>query len=82
MSIWILIGTIIAIYSKTKKKAMINVFLFCIGMLITYYAVAILTYGVYGIDFIIGWTVFACCSPIMAFFYLDDKRAGNFPKSN
>jgi len=80
MSIWILIGTIIAIYSKTKKKAMINVFLFCIGMLITYYAVAILTYGVYGIDFIIGWTVFACCSPIMAFFTWMTKEPGIFPK--
>lgn len=80
MVIWILLGTLIAIYSKTKKKAMINVFLFCIGMLITYYFVAYISNGVYSKDFIIGWTIFACCSPIMAFFTWMTKEKGAFPK--
>ena len=47
MAIWILLGTLIAIFSPTKKKAMLNIFPFCIGMLITYYATAIITHGVY-----------------------------------
>lgn len=80
MAIWILIGTIISIYSKTPQKAMFNVFPFCIGMLITYYAVAVLTDGVYGKVFIIGWTAFALCSPIMAFFAWKAKENNVFSK--
>ncbi len=80
MAIWILIGTLISIYSKTPVKAMANVLPFCIGMLITYYAAAVLTHGVYGKTFIIGWTVFALCSPVMAFFAWKAKEKGVFPK--
>lgn len=68
ISIWILLGTLISIYSKTKKMAMLNIFPFCIGMLITYYVVAELTHGVYNTSFIIGWTTFALFSPIFAYF--------------
>lgn len=68
MSIWILFGVLISIYSKTKKKAMINILPFCLGMLITYYFVAFITKGVYNINFIVGWTIFAFCSPIFAYF--------------
>ena len=80
MAIWILLGTLIAIFSSTKKKAMINIFPFCIGMLITYYVTAMITHGVYGRSFIIGWTVFALCSPIMAYFAWIAKEKGWFPK--
>lgn len=80
MSIWILIGTLIAIYSPTKRSAMCNIFPFCIGMLLTYYATAMLTHGVYGWSFIIGWTVFAFLSPIMAYFAWMAKERGSFPK--
>lgn len=59
MSVWILLGTLIAGYSPTKKAAMLNIFPFCLGMLLTYYAMAMLTHGAYGRSFIIGWTVFA-----------------------
>lgn len=80
MAVWILLGTLIAIYSETKKKAMINILPFCIGMLITYYAVAIISHGVYSNDFIIGWTVFALASPVMAFFAWMTKEKGILPK--
>ncbi len=79
-AIWILLGTVISIYSRTKKKAMLNVFLFCVGMLITYYSVAVITHGVYSKIFIIGWSVFALCSPIMAYFAWLSKEKGTFPK--
>ena len=78
MSIWILIGTIISIYSNSKKQAMINIFPFCIGMLITYYVVAKITNGIYSQIFIIGWTIFALCSPIMAYFAWQSKENGLF----
>lgn len=80
MAIWILLGVLISIYSDTKKKAMINILPFCIGMLITYYAVAIISHGVYSKDIIVGWTVFALCSPVMAYFAWMTKEKGIFPK--
>ena len=80
MAIWILLGTLISIYSETKKKAMLNILPFCLGMLFTYYLVAVLTKGVYSRSFIIGWTVFAFCSPVMAYFAWMTKKRGVFPK--
>lgn len=80
MAIWILMGTLISVYSETAKKAMLNILPFCLGMLVTYYAVAALSHGVYSKIFIIGWTVFALCSPIMAYFAWLTKEKGVFPK--
>ena len=68
MAIWILYGVLISIYSSSPKKAMLNVFPFCIGMLITYYFVAFITDGVYSNTIVLGWTVFALCSPVLAYF--------------
>ena len=79
MAIWILFGVLISIYSKTKKKAMLNIFLFCLGMLITYYLMAIITKGVYSKTMIIGWSIFAFCSPILAYFTWISKEKGIFP---
>lgn len=80
MAIWILFGVLISIYSDSKKKAMINIFPFCIGMLITYYYVAFITKGVYSNIIIIGWTIFALFSPILAYFTWITKEKGLFPK--
>ena len=80
MAAWILMGTLISIYSRTAKLAMVNVLAFCLGMLLTYYVVAALSHGVYSREFIIGWTVFALCSPVMACFAWLTKKQGIFPK--
>ena len=80
MAIWILFGVLISIYSSSKKMAMINIFPFCIGMLITYYFVAFITKGVYSDVIIIGWTIFAFCSPIFAYFTWMTKEKGIFSK--
>lgn len=80
MAIWILFGVLISIYSCSKKKAMLNILPFCIGMLITYYVVAAITNGVYSKIFIIGWTLFALCSPIFAYFTWTTKEKGVFPR--
>ena len=80
MAIWILFGTLISIYSESKKKAMLNIFPFCIGMLLTYYVVAMITKGVYSNIFIIGWTVFAFFSPLLAYFTWIAKEKGILPK--
>ena len=80
MSIWILFGTLISIYSTTKAKAALNVFVFCIGMLITYYVTAELTSSVYGMTFVYGWAAFSLCSPVFAWFTWMTKEKGVFPK--
>lgn len=80
MAIWILFGTLIAIYSPTKKAAMGNIFPFCMGMLATYYVTAAITQGVYEWSFIIGWTAFALFSPVMAYFAWMTKERGVSPK--
>lgn len=80
MAIWILLGTLIAIYSPTKKAAMGNIFPFCMGMLAAYYVTAAVTHGVCGRTFIIGWTVFALTSPVMAYFAWMAKEPGAFSK--
>lgn len=54
---------------------MINVFVFLLSMLLTYYLTAYITHGVYGKRFIIGWTISAFLSPIMAYFvYLTKSK--------
>ncbi len=78
-AIWILLGTLISIYSDTKKKAMINVFLFSVGMLLTYYLTAYITNSVYGWTFIKGWTIFAFASPIFAYLTWIAKENGIIP---
>lgn len=76
MSIWILLGTLITIFSRTKGKAALNVFVFCIGMLITYYITAELTNSVYGMTFIYGWATFSLCSPVFAVLTWMTKEKG------
>lgn len=76
VAIWILFGVLISIYSKTKKQAMLNILPFCIGMIITYYLMAFITKGVYSRIYIIGWTLFALCSPIFAYFTWMTKEKG------
>ena len=80
MAIWILLGTGFAIYSPTKKAAIGNIFPFCMGMLAAYYVTAAITHGVYSRTFIIGWTLFALPSPVMAYFAWMAKEPGAFSK--
>ena len=65
--VWVVIGIGISLYSRSTKFAMVNIFLVCAGMLATYYPTAQLTNSVYGWNFIKGWAVFACLSPLMAY---------------
>lgn len=65
-AVWILIGTALTLYAANSRRAMICVLSFNICMVAAYYAVAILSDGVYGIPFIIGWTIVAVLSPILS----------------
>lgn len=51
LSVWILLCTAIAVFSPNPRLAAAKVFLFCAGMLATYYLTAELTGGVYSMSF-------------------------------
>ncbi len=55
ITVYILIGVLISKYSETKKKAVRNVFLFFIAMLISYYTVAHLTDQSYSRSIALSW---------------------------
>ncbi len=74
--VWVVIGMTISLYSRNTKYAMINIFLFCAGMLVTYYITAEVTNSVYGWSFIKVWAVFACFSPLMAYLARLTMRPG------
>lgn len=80
IAVWILLGTIISIYSATPKAAMLNIFPFCMGMLLTYYAVAIITNGVYNKIYLFGWMIFALCSPLLGYIVWMAKCKGIIAK--
>ena len=67
MSVWIFLCVLISAYSSTPKRAAVNVFVFCAGMLLTYYLTAELTQSPYSFAFIVGWAVFSLFSPLMAY---------------
>lgn len=80
LSIWILLGVVIAIFSKTRKRACIHIFPFCAGMLAGYYTTAELTGSPYSPVFVAGWALFTLVSPVFAYFTWMTKEKGWFPK--
>ena len=50
------------------------------GMLLTYYAVAIVTNGVYNKIYIFGWMIFALCSPLLGYIVWMAKCKGIIAK--
>lgn len=64
ISLWILLGTAVSLYSRTAKRAAVNVLLLLGGMVAAYYLTAELTGGVWSAKFLIGWGVAALLSPI------------------
>ena len=64
ISLWILLATAVALYSRTAMRAALNVLLLLGGMVAAYYLTAMLTHSVWGKSFLIGWGIAALLSPI------------------
>lgn len=80
LAVWILIGVIMTIFSPTIKNACIDIFVFCIGMLIAYYVIAELMSAVWSMSFFYGWVVFSLFSPLFGYFTWIAKGKGTFSK--
>lgn len=65
VSVWIFLCTLISVYSNTAMRAAVNVFSFCMGMLLAYYITAEMTASVYSHSIAYGWIMFALfCLPM------------------
>lgn len=66
-SIWILIALCISIYSNSPIRAGINVLIFFIGMVASYYIYSTYIVGFYPSSYAMIWYKFTALSPILAF---------------
>lgn len=80
VAIWVLLGTVIAIYSPTRLRAALNILPFCLGMLAAYYVTAFLTKSealwFVNWEVIKYWTVFAFLTPVAAVAAWQTKESG------
>ena len=66
-AIWVLIALCISIYSNSSIRASVNVFVFFIGMLTSYYLYSYYVAGFFPSSYAMIWIGFTIISPFLAF---------------
>lgn len=79
-AIWLLIALYIAIYSHSSIRASLNVLVFFIGMVSSYYLYSYFVAGFFPKNYAMIWLGFTAISPLLAFvcWYSKGKRKISF----
>ena len=80
LSVWVLICVAIVAVSATLRRAALNVFLFCAGMLVSYYLFAEFTGAAYSVSFAVGWAAFSLLTPLFSCVVWYARGEGAGPK--
>lgn len=67
MGIWIFLAILIAVYSKSPLRSAINVFMFFVGMVGSYYFYTVEIAGFYPKSYMMIWVIMTIISPFLAF---------------
>lgn len=67
MGVWIFISVIVSLYSKSPIRSAINVFLFFVGMVGSYYLYTIAIAGFFPRSYMMIWVAMTIVSPFLAF---------------
>ena len=66
MGIWLFLAVVIAIYSKSPIRSALNVLIFFVGMVGSYYLYTVLIAGFYPKTYMMIWIVMTLISPLLA----------------
>lgn len=64
VQLWIFLGCVLALYSRTPRRAALHVVLLLGGMVCAYYAAALVMKGAWARSYVIGWGIAAVLSAV------------------
>ena len=67
MGVWLFLAMLIAVFSKSPVRAAINVFVFFVGMVGSYYLYTVMVAGFFPRSYMMIWIMMTVISPFMAF---------------
>lgn len=67
IGLWVILATIISVYSRSPIVAGIYVFIFFCGLLISYYLYSMKLFGFFPTYYFLRWGGIAICSPVAAY---------------
>ncbi|WP_043932638.1 hypothetical protein [Bacillus sp. EB01] len=67
IGVWVFFAVLISVYSKTPVRSAINVFLFFIGMVSSYYLYTVVAAGFFPRSYMMIWIIMTVISPFLAF---------------